>query len=87
MTTNNPNKPYHQTDHNHCWTNPKPPCGQRIEHYKCCLCELVNPKVVREVRGEYITSLLALHDKAIADGARRFGWEQKLREDLAELEK
>lgn len=37
-------KPYNETDHSHCWQSKKPPCGQRIEHLKCCLCEMLNPK-------------------------------------------
>jgi hypothetical protein len=36
--------PYHQVDHDHCWEETNPPCGQKIEHLKCCLCELLNPK-------------------------------------------
>ncbi len=36
---------YYKHDHYHCWQEKKPPCGQRIEHLKCCLCEEVNPKV------------------------------------------
>lgn len=35
---------YHHIDHTHCWEEENPPCGQKIEHYKCCLCEMVNPK-------------------------------------------
>lgn len=31
--------------HYHCWESTNPPCGQKIEHYKCCLCEKLNPKV------------------------------------------
>lgn len=31
-------------DHVHCWEKKKPPCGQRIEHLKCCICEKPNPK-------------------------------------------
>lgn len=38
-------RPYHEIDHSHCWSSKKPPCGQRIEHLKCCLCEIRNPKV------------------------------------------
>lgn len=36
-------QPYDQTDHSHCWESKNPPCGQKIEHLKCCLCELPNP--------------------------------------------
>lgn len=36
---------YHHTDHAHCWEQDKPQCGQKIEHYKCCLCEKLNPKI------------------------------------------
>lgn len=38
-------EPYYKTDHYHCWQEKKPPCGQRIEHLKCCLCEEPNPKI------------------------------------------
>jgi len=38
---------YSKIDHVHCWEEKKPPCGQRIEHLLCCLCEKVNPKVQR----------------------------------------
>lgn len=37
-------KGYSYIDHGHCWTKDNPPCGQKIEHLKCCLCELPNPK-------------------------------------------
>lgn len=29
--------------HAHCFESKKPPCGQKIEHLKCCLCEKLNP--------------------------------------------
>lgn len=37
---------YERSDasHVHCWKSKTPPCGQRIEHLKCCLCERLNPK-------------------------------------------
>lgn len=37
--------PYNEIDHVHCWTSKNPPCGQKIVHYKCCLCEKLNPKI------------------------------------------
>lgn len=37
--------PYNQIDHRHCWTSKNPPCGQKIEHLKCCLCEKLNPRI------------------------------------------
>ena len=36
---------YSEIDHYHCWLRKNPPCGQKIEHYKCCLCEKLNPKI------------------------------------------
>lgn len=36
-------EPYNQRDHQHCFDIKNPPCGQKIEHLKCCLCELTNP--------------------------------------------
>lgn len=36
---------YGKHDHVHCWQSKNPPCGQKIEHLKCCLCEKLNPKV------------------------------------------
>lgn len=36
--------PYNRRDHQHCFDNKNPPCGQKIEHLKCCLCELQNPE-------------------------------------------
>lgn len=35
----------HHVDHTHCWEEDNPPCGQKIEHLKCCLCEKLNPKI------------------------------------------
>jgi len=40
------NTPYSHIDHSHCWTEKNPPCGQKIEHLKCCLCEKLNPKAL-----------------------------------------
>lgn len=37
--------PYNQIDHDHCWRSKNPPCGQKIEHLKCCLCEKLNPRI------------------------------------------
>jgi len=37
--------PYNQKDHSHCWSETNPPCGQKIEHLYCCICEKLNPKV------------------------------------------
>lgn len=34
---------YSQQDHIHCWESKTPPCGQKVGHLKCCLCELRNP--------------------------------------------
>lgn len=39
---------YHEIDHYHCWEEKNPPCGQKIEHLKCCLCEKLNPKATYE---------------------------------------
>ena len=36
-------EPYNKRDHSHCFEEKKPPCGQRIEHLKCCICEKLNP--------------------------------------------
>lgn len=33
-------------DHSHCWTEEKPPCGQRIKHFECCICKGLNPEIV-----------------------------------------
>lgn len=30
--------------HYHCWESKNPPCGQKVEHLYCCLCEKLNPK-------------------------------------------
>ena len=37
-------------NHTHCWQEKNPPCGQKIEHLKCCLCEKLNPKLLEAVR-------------------------------------
>lgn len=38
-------KPINQeyNSHEHCFDNPKPPCGQRNKHYECCICQKLNP--------------------------------------------
>ena len=36
--------PYNQLDHQHCYESVLPPCGQKVEHLTCCLCEMLNPK-------------------------------------------
>lgn len=48
--------PYNQLDHSHCWTSDNPPCGQKIEHYKCCLCEKLNP-MIEETLHDYTNFL------------------------------
>ncbi len=37
--------PYNKRDHFHCWTESNPPCGQKIKHFKCCLCEEPHPDI------------------------------------------
>lgn len=32
-------------DHSHCWESTKPPCGQKIKHFECCLCKKENPEI------------------------------------------
>ena len=39
---------YSKHDHYHCWQSKNPPCGQKIEHLKCCLCEKLNPKTSKQ---------------------------------------
>lgn len=38
-------------DHSHfcCFESEKPPCGQRIKHFKCCLCEKLHPDITKEL--------------------------------------
>ena len=45
MTNHTPENYERDHSHSHCWEEASPPCGQKIEHLKCCLCELPNPKV------------------------------------------
>jgi hypothetical protein len=59
-------EPYYKTDHYHCWTEKKPPCGQKVEHFKCCLCEELNPKItslVDSVREDYNELIMAVANK------------------------
>lgn len=37
---------YNQIDHFHCWTKESPPCGQKIKHFECCLCQLPHPDIL-----------------------------------------
>ncbi len=37
-------------DHSCCFEEENPPCGQKIEHLKCCLCEKMNPKCKEYVK-------------------------------------
>lgn len=43
---------YSEHDHSHCWESKKPPCGQRIKHFECCLCQKLNPKISRLLQKE-----------------------------------
>ncbi len=56
--------PYNQTDHTHCWESKNPPCGQKIEHLKCCLCELFNPKVLKETKEAYWEGIKVMSEEA-----------------------
>lgn len=55
---------YSQHDHVHCWESKKPPCGQKIEHLKCCLCEKLNPKIH--------TLLTAEREKGMKEGREQY---------------
>lgn len=37
--------PQNDFSHSHCWDSPDPPCGQRIKHFECCICERRNPEI------------------------------------------
>lgn len=37
--------PKEDYSHSHCWESNKPPCGQRIKHFECCLCQKLNPRI------------------------------------------
>lgn len=43
------NETTNKTDfsHYHCFNSKTPPCGQKIEHLKCCICEMLNPIIFR----------------------------------------
>lgn len=45
-----PTSENYERDHSHvhCWEQKNPPCGQKIEHLKCCICEKKNPKATSE---------------------------------------
>lgn len=47
-------KNYSGYDHSHCWESKNPPCGQKIEHLKCCLCQKLNPACHTPVQKEKI---------------------------------
>lgn len=36
---------YSKHDHGHCWESKKPPCGQKIKHFECCLCQEPHPEI------------------------------------------
>ena len=40
--------PYHEIDHTHCFHEKNPPCGQKIKHFKCCLCEMEHPDIAEK---------------------------------------
>lgn len=42
-------KDYNKHDHTHCFDDKNPPCGQRIKHYMCCLCEKKNPELINRL--------------------------------------
>lgn len=39
---------YYKLDHSCCFESDKPPCGQRIKHFECCLCKELNQLVKEE---------------------------------------
>lgn len=66
--------PYAEIDHYHCFEEKKPPCGQKIEHYKCCLCEMLNPKIAHLLtiqREEILKEIEALKNEEDTEGR---GW-------------
>lgn len=70
--------PYNQIDHYCCWTSKNPPCGQKIEHYKCCLCEKLNPKI-NSMNNTKQTNSLSVEE--IVEGICSFDFEGKLWSD------
>lgn len=36
---------YSKHDHGHCWESKNPPCGQKIKHFECCLCQESHPEI------------------------------------------
>lgn len=71
-------KENYERDHSHvhCFESKKPPCGQRIAHLRCCLCEILNPIVTtlleaeREKGTEHSALLLEQHHDGFKEGKR-----------------
>lgn len=40
---------YSKRDHQHCFDKKNPPCGQKIKHFQCCLCETLHPDIRQEL--------------------------------------
>ena len=56
-------KKYNHIDHTHCWISGNPPCGQKIKHFKCCLCEMTNPEITDIIDQTLETQALALEER------------------------
>ena len=71
--------PYNQIDHSHCWTSDSPPCGQKIKHFKCCLCEKLHPNITeltattRELRNNELKEEIETRSADKAETLQRLG--------------
>ena len=67
MNTNTEESYERDHSHYHCWQSSTPPCGQKIEHLKCCLCQKPHPDVTaahekgREDEKEGVTDRIKRH--------------------------
>ena len=57
---------YNKIDHTHCFDQCHPPCGQKIKHFKCCLCEMEPPDVTQE-RNRCVEVLEGIFGKQCVD--------------------
>ena len=58
---------YAQRDHSHCWSTKNPPCGQKIKHFECCLCQKQHPEITADREAVAIAERVKVLQEVRAD--------------------
>lgn len=77
---------YSKHDHSHCWESKKPPCGQKIKHFECCLCKEQHPEIHAAVQRTLETAAKVIREHRLTDWSGEAEVEAEIEEIAKKVE-